>query len=69
VSAIFDIVGEEGSLHPCVGRPSVEVQLDELRRSANTDFCEVQGIVFNVLGLVLRLASVHIDVVSLNIGQ
>jgi hypothetical protein len=65
VSAIFDIVGEEGALHPCVGRPSVEVQLDELRRSANTDLCKVQGVMFDVLGLMLRLVVVHIDVGAL----
>jgi hypothetical protein len=65
VSAIFDIVGEEGTLHPCIGGSGVEVQLDGLRWIANADFCEVQGVVFDVLGLVLVLASVHIDVGAL----
>jgi hypothetical protein len=59
VSPIFDIVGEEGALHPCIGGSGVEVQLDELRRSADADFCKVQGVVFDVLGLILRLVSVH----------
>jgi hypothetical protein len=57
VSPIFDIVGEEGALHPCIGGSSVEVQLDELRRSADADFCKVQRVVFDVLGLILRSAS------------
>jgi hypothetical protein len=56
VFAIFDVVGEESALHPCVGGSSVEVQLDGLRRSANTDFCNVQGVVFDVLGLVFGIS-------------
>jgi hypothetical protein len=49
---ISDVVGEEGALYPCIGRPSVEVQLDGLRWSADADFCNVQGVVFDILRLV-----------------
>jgi hypothetical protein len=56
VSAISDVVGEEGALHPCVGGSSVEVQLDGLWWSANTDFCNIQGVVFNVLGLDIGIS-------------
>ena len=51
VLAVFDFFGEQGALHPCVGGASVEVQFDALWWRADADFCNVQGVVFDVLSL------------------
>lgn len=62
MAAIFANVRREVSaLHPSVGRSSVEVQFDCLRWRADTDFGDVQCIVFDVFDLhLVRTLKLHV---------
>ena len=52
MTAVFaDVCRKQGTLDPCIGRPSVKVQFDCLWWRADTDFGDVQCVVFDVFDL------------------
>lgn len=52
VAAVFtNVCRKEGALNPSVGRTSIEVQLDRLWWCPDTNFGDVQCIVFDIFNL------------------
>ena len=52
MTAVFaDVCRKQGTLDPCIGRPSVKVQFDCLWWRADTDFGDVQCVVFDIFDL------------------